>query len=152
MRKLLFLTLILVGIALGAVTHAITVLGAELITVEGPGAASANRQPEVMSAELYSRQPNIETLYKEYLALDPSISGNIEVMFTLEPDNTVSGCVIVSNTTGNDEFAEAITEQIKTWNFTPQIEEVEYYGWVTITMPYNFTIEDSPEETLTGTP
>jgi len=152
MRKLLLFSLILVSLSFGAASHAITVLGAELITVEGPGAASANRQPEIMSAELYSRQPNIETIYNEYLALDPGISGDIEVMFTLEPDNTVSGCIILSNTTGNTEFGKAIAERIKIWNFTPQIEEAEYYGWVTITMPYNFTREEAPEETMIETP
>jgi len=153
MRKLLFLTLILISLVAGAVTHEITVMGAELITVEGPGAASANRQPEIMSAELYNRQSNIENIYNEYIALDPSISGDIEVMFTLEPDSTVSGCIVLSNTTGNEEFGRAIAERIKLWVFTPMIEEAEYYGWVTITMPYSFTgIEEATVETPTETP
>lgn len=151
MRKLLFFALILVTLA-GANSHAIAVLGAELITVEGPGAASANRQPEVLSTELFNRQSNIETIFNEYFALDHSISGEIEVMFTLEPDNTVSGCVVISNTTGSDELGRAIAERIKLWVFTPPIEEAEYYGWVTITMPYSFVLEEAPEATLGETP
>lgn len=151
MRKLLFFALILASLV-GAASHAITVLGAEMITVEGPGAASANRQPEVLSSEIYNRQSNIEKLFNEYLALDPSISGEIEVMFTLEPGSTISGCVILSNTTGSEELGEAIVERIKLWVFTPQVEEVEYYNWVTVTMPYNFTREEAPVETLTETP
>jgi len=111
--------------------------GVELIQVEGPAAGSSQRHPEVISEQLYKRQSSIVDVYNDFYFENEEIVGDMRVMFTLEADGTISGCIPVENTTGSLELADAICELIGTWTL-PSVPEAEYQSWVTVTVPYKF--------------
>jgi hypothetical protein len=111
--------------------------GVDLIRVEGPAADSSQRHPQIISEQLYKRQSAIVDIYNKFYFDDENIVGEIELMFTLEADGTISGCIPVSNTTGSPELAHAICDLILTWTLPP-VPEADYQSWVTVTVPYNF--------------
>jgi hypothetical protein len=111
--------------------------GADLIQVEGPAADSSQRHPQVISEQLYKRQSAIVDVYNKFYFADESIIGEMQLMFTLEADGTISGCIPVENTTGSPELAHAICDLILTWTL-PSVPEADCQSWVTVTVPYNF--------------
>ncbi len=111
--------------------------GVDLIQVEGPAADSSQRHPQIISEQLYKRQSAIVDIYNKFYFDDESIVGEMKLMFTLEADGTISGCIPVQNTTGSPELAHAICDLILTWTL-PSVPEAEYQSWVTVTVPYNF--------------
>ncbi len=136
-RKVLILILLPVLLAVAKNEHQVIQEGVELILVEGPAAGSSMRHPEVLSEQLYKRQNRIIEIYNEFYFENEEIVGDIKVMFTLEMDGIISGCVPVENTTGSPELALAICENILTWTL-PSVPEAEYQSWVTVTVPYIF--------------
>jgi hypothetical protein len=111
--------------------------GVELIQVEGPAAESSMRHPQVISEQLYKRQSGVVAVYNDFYFANEEIVGDMRVMFTLEADGTISGCIPVENTTGSPELADAVCNLICTWTLPP-VPEAEYQGWVTVTVPYRF--------------
>ncbi|OGD78278.1 MAG: hypothetical protein A2Y64_03295 [Candidatus Coatesbacteria bacterium RBG_13_66_14] len=111
--------------------------GVELIQVEGPAAGSSQRHPQMISEQLFKRQSAVVAVYNEFYFEDSSIVGDMRVMFTLEADGTISGCIPVQNTTGSPELAQAICDLVLTWTL-PSVPEAEYQNWVTVTVPYKF--------------
>jgi hypothetical protein len=111
--------------------------GVELIKIEGPAAGSSQRHPQIISEQLYKRQSAIVDVYNGYYFDDESIVGDMKVMFTLEADGTISGCIPVENTTGSLELAHDICDLIMTWTL-PSVPEADYQSWVTVTVPYKF--------------
>ncbi len=111
--------------------------GVDLIQVEGPAADSSQRHPQIISEQLYKRQSAIVDIYNKFYFDDESIIGEMKLMFTLEADGTISGCIPVENTTGSPELAHAICDLILTWTL-PSVPEADYQSWVTVTVPYNF--------------
>jgi|GEM_PF-3504148 len=111
--------------------------GVELIDIEGPAAGSSQRHPQIISEQLYKRQSAIVDIYNDYYFDDENIVGDMVVMFTLEPDGTISGCIPVENTTGSLELAHSICDLILSWTLT-SVPEAEYQSWVTVTVPYKF--------------
>ncbi len=142
-RKVLILILLLALLAVAKSEHRVIQEGVELILVEGPAAGSSKRHPEVLSEQLYKRQDRIVDIYNEFYFENEEIVGDIKVMFTLEADGSVSGCIPVENTTGSLELAHAICENILTWTLVP-VPEAEYQSWVTVTVPYMFMPPKQP--------
>ncbi|MCK4595027.1 hypothetical protein KAU45_11030 [bacterium] len=142
-RKVLILILLPALLAIAKSEHQVIQEGVELILVEGPAAGSSKRHPEVLSEQLYKRQNRIIEIYNEFYFVNEEIVGDIKVMFTLEMDGTISGCVPVENTTGSPELAHAICENILTWTLL-SVPEAEYQSWVTVTVPYKFMPPKQP--------
>jgi len=147
MNRKLWLILLCAVAACSAVDQKIIFEGAELITVDGPAAPAANRHPEVLSEQLYKRQERIVDIYNEFYFEDPSVVGLIEVMFTLEADGSVSGCIPLVNETGSAELAKRICDNIMGWSL-PHVAEDAYQSWVTVSVPYEFlpTGDEEPVE------
>ena len=134
-RKLTLIVLVLICTMSPAVDRAIIFEGAELIGVEGPAAPSAARHPEHLSELIFQHQTEIVNIFNEVFNEDPSITGRLVVMFTLEADGRVSGCVATENETGSQELADRICEMIEGWWLTSCWEEA-YQSWVTVSVPY----------------
>ncbi|HUT99426.1 MAG TPA: hypothetical protein VM054_10175, partial [bacterium] len=139
MGRLISLALVLLVVLPAAAVSDFQVIqeGVELIQVEGPAAGSSQRHPEVISEQLYKRQSAVVDAYNDFYFEDSSIVGDMRVMFTLEADGTISGCIPVENTTGSLELAHDICALIGTWTL-PSVPEAEYQSWVTVTVPYKF--------------
>ena len=142
-NKLLILLLAALCASAAAVDRAIILEGAELITVEGPAAPSSARHPEYLSDQIYRRQSDIVNIFNEIYNENPEVQGRLVVMFTLEADGTVSGCVPVENTTGSEELAERICGFIESW-WLLRCPEEAYQTWATVTVPYEFLPADEP--------
>jgi hypothetical protein len=142
-RKVLLLVLLTALLAAAKSDYQVIQEGVELIVVEGPGAGSSMRHPEVLSEQLYKRQNRIVETYNGFYFEDEGIVGDMKVMFTLEADGAVSGCIPVENTTGSPELARAVCDEILTWTLPP-IPEAEFQGWVTVTVPYMFSPPKQP--------
>ncbi|MCX7022840.1 MAG: hypothetical protein NTW26_11340 [bacterium] len=137
-RSIAFILVLLAALPAAAVSEFQAIQeGVELIKVEGPAAGSSQRHPQIISEELYKRQSAIVDVYNGFYFEDQSIVGDMKVMFTLEADGTISGCIPVENTTGSVKLADAICELIVTWTLPP-VPEADYQGWVTVTVPYIF--------------
>ncbi len=89
---------------------------------------------DLNAAKKYVRRKKgqINACYEQELKADQSLTGKIEVVWTVNPDGFTSGVTISANTTGNRSLEDCIVRRIKRWKFPEQADEYE------ITYPFNF--------------
>ncbi len=78
------------------------------------------------------KKGQIKACYEQQLSGNSSLSGKVEVVWTVNPDGSVSGLSVASNTTGNKDLENCIVRRVKRWSFPEQENEFE------ITYPFNF--------------
>jgi TonB family protein len=78
------------------------------------------------------KKGQIKACYEEQLKANPDLGGKVEVIWTVNPDGSVSGVKVENNSTGNQALADCIVRRIKRWSFPEQEDEFE------ITYPFNF--------------
>ena len=85
-----------------------------------------------MKKYIKRKKGQIRACYEMELKVNPSLAGRVEVVWTVNPDGSVSGVTVDSNTTGSTTLADCIARRIKRWRFPVTEDEFE------ITYPFNF--------------
>ncbi|MBN2036460.1 MAG: TonB family protein [Chitinispirillaceae bacterium] len=80
----------------------------------------------------------LKRVYENWLKRDPQLGGNLKVKFTILPNGAVTNVTIISSTTGNADFDDAILRYIKRWMFA------EVQGANPVEVVYPFVFEGSP--------
>lgn len=104
--------------------------------VEGSAKQAAERTHEAIGNVIKSQQAQLVYVLEKWLKKDPNLSGKILLRFTIMPSGSVTNITVVSSTTNNPEFDEAITRYVKRWSFAP-IDPGS--GSVTVVYPFVFT-------------
>jgi TonB family protein len=81
-----------------------------------------------------ANMPDLRLMYTQQLKIKPGFSGKVKVKFIIAPSGEVTNIGILSSTTGDENFDNAIMDKILTWKWEPVIG-----GNTTITLPFNFT-------------
>jgi TonB family protein len=81
-----------------------------------------------------TRMRMVQDCYEKELKKDSSLSGKIEIEFTIGEDGRVTEVRVASNKMGSNEVAECIVSRIKSWRF-PKPDG----GSVTVNYPFIFT-------------
>jgi len=93
-------------------------------------AGSGQADQDNMRAVLRRGQSQIERCYQRGLGSNPSLSGRIEIEFTIGGDGRVSGASLRSNELG-DVVGSCILDSVRRWRFDPPSG-----GDVTVRRPY----------------
>ncbi|MCB9761515.1 MAG: FHA domain-containing protein [Alphaproteobacteria bacterium] len=67
--------------------------------------------------------------YERYLKLDPTLSGRVEVGWTISKGRVVRASIL-SNTTANDEFGRCVADKVRLWRFPEDIQGEVIYPFV----------------------
>jgi len=81
---------------------------------------------------LSRKKGQVKACYENQLKANPELSGKVELGWTVNPDGSVSGVSVLSNSTGNEDLANCIVRRIKRWRFSESEDEFE------IRYPFNF--------------
>jgi len=71
------------------------------------------------------KKGQVRSCYEAELKVDPSLAGKVEVVWTVNPDGSVSGVTVDANTTGNQALGDCVVRRIKRWQFPEAEEEFE---------------------------
>ncbi len=105
-------------------------------TVEGAAKQSSERTHEAIGAVIKGQQAQLVYVLEKWLKRDPNLSGKVLLRFTILPTGAVTGVAVVSSTTNNPEFDEAIARYVRRWTFAPIDGS---HGSVTVVYPFVFT-------------
>ncbi len=89
---------------------------------------------EAIAKVVRARKRMLQDCYERELKRDPSLSGRIEIEFTIGESGRVDEALVVGNTMGNDAVGACIVSRIRRWRF-PKPDG----GTVTVTFPFIFT-------------
>ena len=88
---------------------------------------------ESIARVVRSRMRMVQDCYERELKRDPSLTGKIEIEFTIGEDGAVAEARVATNKMGSDEVAQCIVSRIQRWRFPkPQ------GGSVTVNFPFIF--------------
>lgn len=60
---------------------------------------------------------SLKNIYNKYLETRPNLQGKVTVKMFVSSAGTLSGCILLSSTTGDSTFDADIVSEVKTWNF-----------------------------------
>lgn len=95
------------------------------VVASGTGADS-------VKSHLSLNKGQIKSCYEEQLIRDPSLSGKVELAWTVDVDGSVSTIDVAENTTGNEDLADCMARRVKRMQF-PEGEEP-----VSVSYPFTF--------------
>lgn len=95
---------------------------------------SVSRSSQEIMQVVKSRTPGLRHIFNRTLKTVPGMAGKVTLKFTILPGGEVVECSIVSSTTNNEEFDEAIRKQVMTWEF-----KVIPSGNTTVSLPFTFS-------------
>lgn len=102
-------------------------------SIEGAGSSSAKRDFKAINKVVIAKKVGINLTYQNRLKSNPGLAGKVTIRFTITADGQVINIEIVDNTTGDEEFVNAIVRKVKYWRFEAIPE-----GEVTVTYPFVF--------------
>jgi TonB family protein len=89
---------------------------------------------DAISRVVRTRKRMVQDCYERELKRDPSLSGKIEIEFTIDESGRVSEAYVSRNQMGSDAVGDCITARIRRWRF-PKPDG----GSVTVNFPFIFT-------------
>lgn len=93
----------------------------------------ATRTQEEIERVFQKNKGSIFSIYNRELRKDPSLQGKVIVELTIEPDGSVSKCVIVSSELGNEKLEKRLVSKIGQFKFAASKVSV-----ITVTYPIDF--------------
>jgi TonB family protein len=87
--------------------------------VTGKGSKAANRGGEELSRVINSHNDAIEYCYKRESKLNPNLSGDVTVEFTIAYNGRVSDVRILQSSVRNKNVERCITSRVRGWRFKP---------------------------------
>jgi len=101
---------------------------------KGSDINDTSRSKQEIMAVVNARMPDLRKIYNKHLKAKPGLSGKITLKFTIAPSGNVIVINIVSSTTGDPEFDEAIKNAVIMWKWRTIRK-----GNTTPTIPFSFT-------------
>lgn len=95
------------------------------MTVTGKGASEPNRSVEVLEQQLLAFLPQIQEVYDQERAQDPSLMGAMDVSLTIEPTGHVSDLRFPLRRVSNERLVSAVFDRMRAWGFPPAEEQVQ---------------------------
>ena len=81
------------------------------------GSAFAGRTDEEIQIVFDRYKSSLYRLYNRELRIDPSLRGQVVLRLTIEPDGSVSFCVVQSSDLGAPALEQQIVERVRTFDF-----------------------------------
>jgi TonB family protein len=106
--------------------------------ITGESADIEDRSQAAIGRVVTRETRRLKRVYEDWLKRDPQLGGNLKVKFTILPNGSVTSVTIVSSTTGNADFDNAILRYIKRWSF-PEVQ-----GANPVEVVYPFVFEGNP--------
>ncbi len=100
--------------------------------VEGAASGESSRSGSAISLVISKIQGSIKLQYEKYLREDPSLTGRVDVEFTIQADGSVAGLRIVRTTLNHSALESRITRMLGRLKFSPASSDVK------ITYPFVF--------------
>jgi hypothetical protein len=122
------------GVSIGRATSPIAAIGGgddRPKARSGPGAARTDEEIQIVFDRY---KASFYRLYNRELRNNPSLKGQMVLRLTIEPDGSVSMCVLHSSDMNDPDLAAQVVERVKTINFGAK----EGVQAVTITYPIDF--------------
>jgi len=91
---------------------AVALLGASL-----GGCKDMAEKGEAFQGTLGVNQREVKTCFEHQRLDDPTLTGKIELAWTVGADGTVSGVDVASNSTGNEDLAKCVSRRVTQWQF-----------------------------------
>lgn len=122
-----------VGVQVGRATSSITAIGGDdrPKARSGPGAARTDEEIQIVFDRY---KASFYRLYNRELRNSPTLRGQMVLRLTIEPDGSVSMCVLQSSDMDSPDLASQVVSRVKTMNFGPK----EGVQAVTISYPIDF--------------
>lgn len=93
--------------------------------IEGGGPKGSSRSVEAIQDVILKIQDKIKLQFEKYLRQDPTLSGKVEVEFTILADGSVTGTTIVRSSLGHDAFERRLLALIERLRFAPATSDVK---------------------------
>lgn len=81
------------------------------------GAAVATGSKSCIQSVITRETPRVKRVFESWLKRDPTLSGSLEVRFTIMPDGTVSGIAVRRSSMNNPSFESNVIRYIERWSF-----------------------------------
>jgi TonB family protein len=111
-------------------------------TVPSPGGASDDRTDTAgirSTAEILGvirrQTPGLRHAYNQSLLTHPGMKGKLVFKLRIAPSGALADVVLISSTTGEATFDEAIAEKVRTWRFKPVSAKADDI----VTVPFTFS-------------
>ncbi|GAB4368552.1 MAG: hypothetical protein Kow0042_09770 [Calditrichia bacterium] len=111
-------------------------LASEETQITGAGAATSQRNPDVIDAVINQNKASVEYCYQSQLKLDPNLRGEILLSFDILPNGRVGAVKILNSTLNNRKAEQCIIRAIRRWSNFPKLEDTR--GVVTIKTKFVF--------------
>ncbi|MDR0518011.1 MAG: TonB family protein [Fibromonadaceae bacterium] len=98
------------------------------------GSGDGSRSKADIMAVINQRMPGLRRIYNQHLKTNPGLTGKVTIKFTIAPGGDIVSINIVSSTTGDSKFDEAIKNAVQTWKW-----KAIKSGNTTPTIPFNFS-------------
>lgn len=98
------------------------------------GSGNGTRSVSDIMKVVRKRTPGLRHIYNKFLKKKSGFSGKVTLKFTIAPSGEVITNVIVSSTTGFDEFDQEIKKAVSGWGF----DKIKS-GNTTVTIPFTFS-------------
>ena len=122
-----------VGVQVGRATSSITAIGGDDRPKARSGLGAARTDEEIQI--VFDRyKASFYRLYNRELRNSPTLRGQMVLRLTIEPDGSVSMCVLQSSDMDSPDLASQVVSRVKTMNFGPK----EGVQAVTISYPIDF--------------
>jgi TonB family protein len=97
------------------------------------GSGDGSRSKAEIMAVVNVHMFNLRRTYNNYLKTNQNLTGKVTLKFIVAPSGDITSINIVSSTTGNSEFDNAIKDAVATWRW-----KAIKSGNTTPTVPFNF--------------
>jgi len=87
------------------------------------GCRGVSERGEAFQGVMGVNQREVKTCFEHQRLDDPSLTGKIELAWTVGTDGKVVGVDVASNSTGNDELAKCVSRRVHQWQFEGTGEE-----------------------------
>jgi hypothetical protein len=122
------------GVSIGRATSPIAAIGGGDDRPKARSRPGAARTDEEIQIVFDRSKASFYRLYNRELRNNPSLKGQMVLRLTIEPDGSVSMCVLHSSDMNDPDLAAQVVERVKTINFGAK----EGVQAVTITYPIDF--------------
>jgi len=122
------------GVSIGRATSPIAAIGGGADRPKARGGPGAARTDEEIQIVFDRYKASFYRLYNRELRNNPTLKGQMVLRLTIEPDGSVSMCLLNSSDMNAPDLAAQVVERVKTINFGAK----EGVQAVTITYPIDF--------------
>ncbi|MDR0516745.1 MAG: TonB family protein [Fibromonadaceae bacterium] len=98
------------------------------------GGNDGSRSKADIMAVVNQRMPGLRRIYNQHLKTNSGLTGKVTLKFTIAPGGDIISISIVSSTTGDSKFDEAIKNAVQAWKW-----KAIKSGNTTPTIPFNFS-------------